>query len=279
MEGWTGGGMDGWTQNGALALHLKLAVGYNETVKYSRVPIISAMPFAMPVVPRLASACPSACMLLLLATVASALLLTGCLPYATGTTAHPVDEADGPVASTTVYTVPNGPKGIDTNDQDEAVGYMGFDTEIRFGINEQTDVGVRLPGVSGVVVNVKRRFVGADTSGFAMAVMGGTGFINYGQNWYFGGTLIASGREAATLTPYGGTRIMQTLPLSESAASDTPTVGGFFGVRLGDRQFGISPEIGIYYDEPALDIYNDDPVLFIPSVTIHGRGLLHDLFQ
>ena len=214
----------------------------------------------------------------LLALVTCALMVTGCLPYAVGTTAHPVEESEGPVATTTVYAIPDGLEGIDENDQDEAVGYMGIDTEIRFGVNEQTDVGVRLPGVSGVVVNVKRRFVGADTSGFAMAVMGGTGFINYGQNWYFGGTLMASGREAATLTPYGGARIMQTFPLSESAASDTPAAGGFFGVRIGDRQLGISPEVAIYYDEPALGISNDDPVLFIPSVTIHGSGLLDDLF-
>ena len=214
---------------------------------------------------------------LLLAAAACMVGLTGCLPYATGTTAHPVDESEGPVATTTVYAIPDGLEGIDANDEEEAVGYVGLDTEIRFGVNEQTDVGVRLPGISGVVVNVKRRFVGADTSRFAMAAMGGTGFINYGQNWYFGGTLIASGREAATFTPYGGARIMQTLPLSESAASDTPTAGGFFGIRIGDRQLGISPEIGIYYDEPALAISNDDPVLFIPSVTIHGRGLLDDL--
>ena len=231
----------------------------------------------MSIVPRSTASSLLTRMLSLLAALACTLLLAGCLPYATGTTAHPVDEANGPVATTTVYAVPNGLEGIDENDQEDAVGYMGLDTEIRFGVNEQTDVGVRLPGISGVVVNVKRRFVGADTSGFAMAVMGGTGFINYGQNWYFGGTLIASGPEAATLTPYGGSRIMQTLPLSESAASDTPTVGGFFGVRIGNKQLGISPEVGLYYDEPALDISNDNPVLFIPSVTIHGRGLLDDL--
>jgi hypothetical protein len=155
---------------------------------------------------------------------------------------------------------------------------MGIDTEIRFGLNEQSDVGVRVPGLSGVVVDYKRRIVGADDSRFAMAVMGGTGFVNYGQHWLFEATVVASGVEGATVTPYGGLRAMQTLPLSESAVSDTPTVGGFIGIRIGDRELGISPEVGVYYDEPALDISNDDPVLFIPSVTIHGRGLLSDLF-
>ena len=214
----------------------------------------------------------------LLALVTCALMVTGCLPYAVGTTAHPVDESEGPVASTTVYAVPNGLEGIDENDQDEAVGYMGFDTEVRFGVSEHTDVGVRVPGLSGFVVNAKRRFVGADSSRFAMAVMGGTGFINYGQHWHFEATLVASGSERAILTPYGGPRIMQTLPLSESAVSDSPTVGGFLGMRIGNQQFSISPEIGVYYDEPALSISNDDPVLFIPSVTIHGHGMLSGLF-
>ncbi len=206
-----------------------------------------------------------------------ALAAAGCLPYAAGTTAHPVDASEGPVTSTKVYAVPNGLEGIDEEDQEEAVGYMGIDTEIRFGLDEQSDVGVLVPGFGGVVVNYKRRFIGSDSSRFAMAAMGGTGFINFGQHWHFEATLVASGRKGATVRPYGGLRAMQTLPLSASAVSDTPVVGGFFGMRIGNRQFGISPEVGVYYDEPALDISNDDPILFIPSVTIHGHGFLSDL--
>lgn len=216
--------------------------------------------------------------LALLCVAGVALAASGCLPYAAGTTAHPVGEDEGPVASTTVYAVPDGLEGIDTDDQEEAVGYMGIDTEIRFGIDEHSDVGVRVPGFSGAVVDYKRRVVGSEDSRFAMAVMGGTGFVNYGQHWLFEATVLASGADAATVTPYGGLRAMQTLPLSESAVSDAPVVGGFAGLRIGDNRLGISPEFGVYYDEPALDISNDDPVLFIPSITIHGRGLLSDLF-
>ena len=209
---------------------------------------------------------------------ACAFAATGCLPYVAGTTAHPVDESEGPVSSTKVYAVPDGLEGIDEEDQEEAAAYMGVDTEIRFGLDKQSDIGVVVPGFSGVVVNYKRRFIGSNSSRFAMAAMGGTGFINAGQHWHFEATLVASGVEGATVTPYGGLRAMQTLPLSESAVSDTPTAGGFFGMRIGNRQLGISPEIGIYYDEPALSISNDDPILVIPSVTIHGRGFLDDLF-
>lgn len=214
----------------------------------------------------------------LLCVLAAALVASGCLPYAAGTTAHPVDESESPVARTTVYAVPDGLEGIDTQDEEEAVGYMGIDTEIRFGVGENSDVGVRVPGFAGAVVDYKHRIVGSDDSRFAMALMGGTGFINYGQHWLFEATVLASGAEGATVTPYGGLRAMQTLPLSESAVSDTPVVGGFVGMQIGNRQFGISPEIGVYYDEPALGISNDDPVLFIPSITVHGRGILSDLF-
>lgn len=209
------------------------------------------------------------------------LLGTGCVPYPAATTAHPVDEDASPSVSTSVYAIPN---GIDLLRDSTALtdpgaeAFFGLDSSIRFRIDEDADLGVRIPTFSGFILNYKRRLVGADSSSFALAGMAGTGVVNFGLHWHVGATLVASGPESALATPYGGLRGMQVIPLSESAVTDTPTLGGFVGLRIGDDAFGLTPEIGVYYDEPALEVSQNQNVLFVPSLTIHGRGLLEGLF-
>jgi len=210
------------------------------------------------------------------------LLGTGCVPYPAATTAHPVDEDDSPSVSTSMYAIPN---GIDLLRDSTALtepgaeAFFGFDSSIRFRIDEDADLGVRIPTFSGFILNYKHRLVGTDSSSFALAGMAGTGVVNLGLHWHFGATVVASGPKAARVTPYGGLRGMQVVPLSEAAVSDSPTLGGFLGLRIGDTKVGLTPEVGIYYDEPALEISPDQNVLFVPSLTIHGRGLLSDLFN
>lgn len=214
---------------------------------------------------------------LFLAAATGLLLGPGCVPYPAGTTAHPVDEEDSPTVSTSVYAVPNGLDLLRDSTaftEGSKAAFVGVDTDLRFRINEETELGVRIPTFSGFIINYKRRVVGTDSSAFALAVMPETGFVNLGQHWHFGATVIASGAEGPLVTPYGGVRGMQVVPLSESAVSDSPTIGGFLGLRIGSTRLGITPEVGLYYDEPALDISADRNVLFVPSLTLHGRGLL-----
>lgn len=66
---------------------------------------------------------------------------------------------------------------------------------------------------------------------------------------------------------------MQVLPLAENAVSDSPTAGGLAGVRLGRRDFGVSLEIGVYYDRSALGIRSHD-VIVVPAMTLHGQEFL-----
>ena len=40
---------------------------------------------------------------------------------------------------------------------------------------------------------------------------------------------------------------MQVAPLGYRAVHDTPTAGGFLGLRIGSPDFGVSPEVGVYY--------------------------------
>jgi len=192
-----------------------------------------------------------------------------------------VEEDASPSVSTSVYAIPN---GIDLLRDSTAFtdpgaeAFFGVDNSIRFRIHEDADLGVRIPTFSGFLLNYKHRLVGADSSSFALAGMAETGVVNVGLHWHVGATVVASGPESALVTPYGGLRGMQVIPLSEAAVSDSPTLGGFAGLRIGNAQFGLSPEVGVYYDEPALDVSQDRNVLFVPSLTIHGRGLLEGLF-
>jgi hypothetical protein len=224
---------------------------------------------------------PRACLCLVVLRLVVLLVvvgLAGCVPYSVGTTAQPVPTGEWS-RTTTAYAIPN---GFDPFPQEDDVGspegdletsstFVGVDAEGRFGLDDASDLGVRVPGGSGVVVTYKRRIAGG-LDGPALAIMGGGGLLNAANNAHLELTLIASGRDAAPIVPYGGLRAMQAFPLSEVAVADDPTLGGFGGVRIGREEPAISLEIGVFYDRSALDLRQSD-VIFVPSVTLHGRGL------
>lgn len=206
------------------------------------------------------------------------LLATGCLPYTVGSTARPAPR--GELQQTgTIYAIP----GAYENDADSvSVPQWGADGEVRYGLDDYSDVGLRIPMGSGAVVTYKRRLNGpSESDGAAVAVMAGTGFVNFGEHGLFELTLLASGHDRGTVTPYGGLRAMQVIPLSRYAVSDRPTFGGFLGLRLGRSDLGVSPEIGVYYDPSALEL-RERRLIIVPAVSIHGADLLSivgDIFR
>lgn len=148
-------------------------------------------------------------------------------------------------------------------------------SEVRLGLDARSDWGVRTIGYSGLVATYKRSFA-ADTSGLQGAVIGGIGMLN-GFNTLAGEvTVVVSPPERSAVTPYGGLRLQQTLPLNNSP-QDSPTAGLFAGVRFGSRDFGISPEVGVHYDRSALRL-RERAVVVVPVITLHGRGFLDGLF-
>ncbi len=204
--------------------------------------------------------------LLLLATP---LLLTSCISYSVGTTARPIPEGTFQ-PNLSVYFVPNGIEDVsDDGSPDDSLAYASADFEGRWGLSDRSDIGLRVPAGSGAIVNYKRLLSRVnDPNRMAVAAMGGAGIVNFGNHFYVEGTLIASGREGDRV-PYGGIRAMHVLPLSSGAVSDTPTVGVFGGMRLRiGSNFSLSPELGIYRDEPALGL-REGNFLFIPSVSFH----------
>ena len=82
-------------------------------------------------------------------------------------------------------------------------------------------------------------------------------------------TVLGSGRTRHALTPYGGLRVMQVAPLARGAVHDSPTAGGFLGLRIGRSAFGISPEVGVFYDRSALELRKRN-VIVVPAISVHG---------
>jgi len=199
------------------------------------------------------------------------LFVTGaCTPYTVASTARTVPQ--GERARTTVfYLVPGGAQSAGDS---SSASMPGFDLEQRFGLDDRSDIGIRIPTISGAIVTYKRRLTGiVDRDAGGTAIMLGAGFVNGGQHAHGEVTLITSGREGGQITPYGGFRALQVLPLSSIAVSDSPTIGGFGGMRIGRPDAGVSLELGVFYDRSALKLRRGD-VVIVPAINVHGSSLL-----
>lgn len=212
----------------------------------------------------------------LLAVLPALLCAGACIPYATGTTALPTPEGEmHPTAS--IYFIPGGAERL-TSDSVSGGSYFGVDNEIRFGLTARSDIGIRAPGMVGIVLNYKRRVDGnPDVTGPAMAYMVGGGIVNAGEHAHLEASLLASGRNDGRLVPYAGVKAMQVIPMVEHAVRDDPTIGVFGGLRIGTEAFGVSPEIAIFYDRSALGLRDRNWIL-VPSLTLHGDELVGRLF-
>ena len=196
----------------------------------------------------------------------SIIYTAGCIPLTVGSTAQPVPVGTT-VHSMSMYVVPN---SVHDSIDNRSYPRYGIDPEVRFGLDDRSDIGVRAPSFSGIVANYKRRLNGVSQApGTATAIMVGGGLVNWGDHAHLEATLITSAENNDRFTPYGGIRAMQVIPINKGAVHDSPTLGGFFGARIGTRTTGISPEIGVFYDHSALRLRKGN-VLIVPAITIHG---------
>jgi hypothetical protein len=198
-------------------------------------------------------------------------ILGACIPYTVATTARPAPVGEHQ-RSAVMYTVPNGIESKSDSGKNVGVSLPGSDIETRWGLDERSDLGIRIPSMSGFVMSYKRQLAGVGApEKVATAFMVGGGFVNWGQHGYLDATFIATAAER-TATPYGGLRVMQTIPLSASAVSDRPTAGAFFGVRIGDVGTTISPELGVFYDHSALGLRKRE-VVVVPAISVRNLRL------
>lgn len=207
-------------------------------------------------------------------------LLGGCIPYAVGTTPQTVTPGER-TPSVSTYLILNGVEDLSDSTATRSGTVLGADNELRFGLTTRSDIGVRVPNFSGIIVNFKHRLYRGDDSrdgggGLQLAVMPGAGFVNLGEHAHVELTLLASAAPSGTVLPYGGFRGMQVFPLTSYAVRDSPTLGGFFGLRIGTREQAVSPEVGLYYDRSALELRSSSFIV-VPSVTLQGVRF-RDLF-
>lgn len=201
---------------------------------------------------------------------ALATLLTGCISYTVGQGAETVGRGER-AASSSVNLVPG------TLNGDTPTRRVSVDSDIRFGVDERTDVGFRVATYSGFMGTWKRQLTRADTSGFAenrarVALMLGAGLLNGGEHAGFEATLISSGRWTAYGQNYGAIRAIQVAPLSNTARKDDPVIGVAFGHLFGDKKSSFGPEIGVFYDRSVLGL-NTNRILIIPSFVMRGVSL------
>ena len=202
--------------------------------------------------------------------LAAALLsLTSCISYSVGTTARPTPEGKFE-PNLAVYFIPNGIETVDGDDSSSpALSYGAADFEGRWGLDDRSDLALRVPGGSGAILTYKRLVNGPnDPQKMAVATVVGGGIVNLGNHAYVEAGLIASGREDRNV-PYGGVRAMHVIPISSGAVRDTPSAGVFGGIRLQvGTNFALSPELGVYYDKSALELRRRN-VIVVPSLTFH----------
>ena len=206
--------------------------------------------------------------------------LTACVPYTVASTARPVPRGDRATTMST-WVMP----AMGDTSMGERSSALMVDYETRWGVDDKSDAGVRAVG-GGLVVNYKRLLSGP-SSVYDIAVMPGMGFVNWGNHAYFESTLLASKRPTSPprklerqfsgdVLPYFGLRVMQVAPLSSGAVHDRPTAGGFLGVRFGTETFGVSPEVGVFYDHSALGVRKNDFVV-VPAISVHGTEMIRIL--
>lgn len=198
-------------------------------------------------------------------------LLTSCISYSVGTTARPAPPGAFEQASS-VYFIPNGIETTDSDgDADDGLAYASADWQGRWGLSDRSDLSLRIPAGSGVIVTYKRLLNGAnDPDRTAISAIVGTGIVNFGNHAFGEVGLIASGPERGHV-PYGGVRMMHVVPISSGAVHDTPTAGIFGGVKLRmNERFSMSPELGVYHDKSALGLRKSD-VIVVPSITFQWK--------
>ena len=193
-----------------------------------------------------------------------------CIPYTVGSTAQPLPQGESR-ASMTAWRIPRGLDVVgDTSTDRDNAPFVGIDAEWRYGLGDGADVGIRVPSSSGVIVNWKRRLAGGDSLGApALSVMPGVGVVNWLSHGHVEMTVMASARRWNGITPYGGARVMQVIPLETDAVHDSPTAGGYAGVRVGHDGGGVYLELGVYHDRSALGMRRSN-VIMVPSITADG---------
>lgn len=200
----------------------------------------------------------------------AAALSAGCTPYAVHTTARPLPI--GETSRSAIFTIV--PNGIQFDSTRHGAAMPSLDLDYRRGTGDRSDIGLRINSMSGIIGSVRHRLDGPSSKGgVATSILLGAGFVNLGQHAHVEATLISSGAPDRSLTPYGGVRVIQIIPMTSIAVHDSPTAGAFGGVKYLSNGFGMGFEVGVFHDESALKLRRGNTVI-VPSMSVTGLGRL-----
>jgi hypothetical protein len=210
-------------------------------------------------------------------------LCTACISYTIGQGAETTPKSEQSIGSS-INLVPgtfsdrlSDPSNGEPTRSRTSTRRPSIDSDLRFGIDDRNDIGIRLATYSGFMVTWKHQLTRADSTSkqenrARTAFMLGTGILNLGEHAGVEATLITSGKWTAAGQLYGAVRAIQVLPITSSAKHDDPVVGVAIGHLFGDRERSIGPEIGVYYDRSVLGL-NTNRILVIPSLVVRGDGI------
>lgn len=202
-----------------------------------------------------------------LAALAAFVGLSGCVPYAVG--APPSTVAEREVQPSAVLQVASARRDLQADDEAGGAA-LAVGNEARLGLDDRSDVGVRLIGLGSLTATYKRKVAGPVGSDEGVAVIVGAGVIG-SRHLHAEATVVASPGPLAVapqVVPYGGVRLQDLTPFAGDALATAPALGLFVGARVGWPDLAIAPELGVFYSPSPLA--GDGEVVVVPSVTLHG---------
>ena len=200
--------------------------------------------------------------------------LGGCVSYAVGSTARTVSPRE--VEPSVVLQVASGRRDVERGDEPGRAGFS-VGNEARLGLDERSDIGVRILGLGSITATYKRRLTGPVEGDAGSALLVGAGIVGL-SHLHTEATLVVSSGPLDVdrrITPYGGLRVQDLTPFGEDALDSPPAVGAFVGGRFGWPDLAVSPEVGVFYSPSPLAF--DDDLIVVPSVTIRGERLVKAL--
>jgi hypothetical protein len=206
----------------------------------------------------------------------AAVVLAGCVSYTIGQGAGTVAPGERTLTST-MNVVPGTLKANGTTETPTRRPSM--DSEVRYGLSDRSDLGLRVATMSGAIVTYKRQLLNPAAAPrigdrWRVATSVGAGVINLAEHGAAEATLIVSSPWGRTGQSYGGVRAIHTVPLNATARRDDPVAGVALGHLFGDTDEHVGVELGVYYDRSVLGL-NSNRVLLIPSIVWRNAARRH----
>ena len=179
------------------------------------------------------------------AALALAALLSGCVPYAVGTT--PATVAPRAVEPSATLQIASGRRDLSEGDGPKGAALL-VGNAARLGLDERSDVGLQLLGLNTLVATYKRKVAGPVLGDRGVAVIVGGGVVGL-QHAHLEATVVASPGPldvASEVVPYAALRVQDLTAFAGDAAGSAPAFGLVVGGRFGWPDLALSPELGVF---------------------------------